>query len=165
MQKVRFLFALACFAFVGCFEVWANDSTTQPMMALESQLQLSFADFDAVHATLVSRCDQLSPNSTPALIAAVDRWKNQNEAALQQLRQLLITGLMKGYGLSEADAKAQAARSCERMTEQLTNKLNQSTQSQLQLACQGQYASQTLGSPMFDFKALLTKMQASQATR
>ena len=136
MQKVRFLFALAYFAFVGCFEVWANDSTTQPMMALESQLQLSF-----------------------------DRWKNQNEAALQQLRQLLITGLMKGYGLSEADAKAQAARSCERMTEQLTNKLNQSTQSQLQLACQGQYASQTLGSPMFDFKALLTKMQASQATR
>jgi len=72
---------------------------------------------------------------------------------------------MRGSGLSESEAGAQIARSSEMMTQLLTSQFNKLPEAQLKPACEGQYAAQSLASPMLDFGLLLRKLQAGQVNR
>jgi hypothetical protein len=121
-------------------------------------LQLAQIDFDVVHATLIERCKASSPDAVPALVTAISNWKTKNAAALQQLHVMSRNNLVKILKMSEADANSQMARTTELVTAGLKEQFEQVPEPELKAACAGQYASQTLVNPLFDFNALLAKM-------
>jgi hypothetical protein len=160
MHKIKHLLAMTFLAFANANAVAdSNALTTKYVMDLEAQLQMAFTDYNAVHAVLIERCSQIFPASKSSLVDAITQWRTKNADAQQQLHQLLLNGLMRGSGLSESEAGAQIARSSEMMTQLLTSQFNKLPEAQLKPACEGQYAAQSLASPMLDFGSLLSKLQ------
>jgi len=165
MYKIKFLLTLVAMTSATCFALDSNALTAKYVMDLEAQLQMAFTDYDAAHSVLLERCTQTFPATQQSLAEAIEQWRNKNAPAQQQLRELLTKGLMNGSGLSEPEAAAQIARSSASMTQGLETQFAKLTATQLKPACDGQYATQTLASPMLDFGLLLRKLQAGQVNR
>lgn len=153
MLKLKFFAVLACVSFVSIATAGPNDPVSRG-------LQLALVDYNTVHVVLIERCKLSSPSSVEALVSAISSWNAKNAPAMLHIRQLSTAGLMKRRGLSESEATAQLVRLSDLMTSGLKNQFGQVPEDQLKLACEGQYAAQSLASPALDFNALLAKLQA-----
>lgn len=123
------------------------------------RMQLAAIDYDKVHEALVQKCQSVSPNMTPALMTAIDTWRTQNQAALEQLRALFRETVVKTHGLSASQASAQQAKLAVVFTNQFKTQFEKIPVQELKAACDGQYAEQSLTSPMLNFNAWLAKMR------
>jgi len=156
MLKLHFLAILVCVSF-------ATVGTAGPTDPVSLGLQLALIDYDAVHSVLIERCRSSSPTTVNTLTSAIANWKTKNDSAARQIRRLSMNNLMKTLKLSESEVTVQLARSSELVTAGLKNQFAQVPEDQLKLACDGQYAEQSLTSPSLDFNVLLTKLQAGNA--
>jgi hypothetical protein len=148
---------------VFCWSLSSQDAAhSTPKDPLIASLQLAQIDYGPVHAALIERCRTEYGESAHALEAAITQWDERNADALKELKTLgreRLRQLLPNVDVRSLDEMGHI------MTEKLRVEMTKQSGPALKAACEGQYAQQSLDSPLLDFASLVRKLRVSQPSQ